>query len=293
LTWNLPVPVFSIYVGDDFTQSELVSWMVGQGAIQTVTDEKEIYSTLLAMSEAAGLGVDTELRLPAPTTDASHEAMVFVPPGEFIMGENTVYLDPFWIDKTEVTNAMYAQCVQAGACSAPHSNRSDTRDPYYGNPEFDNFPVIYVSWEDANDYCTWVDGRLPTEAEWEKAARGTDGRPFPWGDDDPARVKGLLNYRAQDTMEIGSYPDGASPYGALDMAGNVSEWVADWLSMDYYANPPASNPLGPNSGEYRVWRGGSWANTSTEWVRTYSRTGNFPMDSSSGIGFRCVRDANP
>jgi formylglycine-generating enzyme required for sulfatase activity len=219
--------------------------------------------------------------------------MVFVPDGEFIMGNSKVTLDSFWIDKTEVTNAIYAQCVQAGACSAPHSNRSDTRDPYYGNSEFDNYPVVYVSWEDANDYCAWAGGRLPTEAEWEKAARGTDSRQFPWGDDDPAGIDGLLNYRAQDTTEVGSFPDGASPYGALDMAGNVSEWVADWLSMDYYANPPTSNPLGPDFGQYRVWRGGSWANTSTERVRTYSRTGNFPTVSSSGIGFRCVRDANP
>lgn len=118
LTWNLPVPVFSIYVGDDFAQSELVSWMVGQGAVQTVKDEKEIYSTLLTMSGAAGLEMDTELRPPAPTTDASHEAMVFVPPGEFIMGENTVYLDPFWIDKTEVTNT----CMPS-ACRRVHATR--------------------------------------------------------------------------------------------------------------------------------------------------------------------------
>ena len=102
-----------------------------------------------------------------------------------------------------------------------------------------------------------------------------------------------MNFHAQDTAQVGSFPNGASPYGALDMAGNVSEWVADWLSPDYYTSPPASNPLGPDSGEYRVWRGGSWANTSTERVRTYSRTGNFPTDSSGGIGFRCAREAGP
>jgi formylglycine-generating enzyme required for sulfatase activity len=219
--------------------------------------------------------------------------MVFVPPGEFIMGDNTVSLDAFWIDKTEVTNAMYAKCVQAGQCSAPGSNSSRTRSSYYGDNEFDHYPVIFVSWIDANNYCTWTGGRLPTEAEWEKAARGTDGRPYPWGDADPLGIDGLLNYRAQDTTQVGIYPNAASPYGALDMAGNVSEWVADWLSLDYYLNPPALNPLGPDTGQYRVWRGGSWASASTERIRTYSRTGNLPTDTSGGIGFRCARDAAP
>jgi formylglycine-generating enzyme required for sulfatase activity len=286
-----PVPIFSIYMGDDFAKnrSAVPLWWGIEGTILPAVSEKRIESTLLKISEAAGLELNTESATLDQTTDARPVSMVFVPPGEFIMGDNTVYLDAFWISKTEITNAMYAQCVQAGACSTPQSNRSDTRDLYYGNREFDNYPVIYVSWDDANDYCAWVGGRLPTEAEWEKAARGTDGRQFPWGDDDPVGIEGLLNYRAQDTTEVGSYPDGASPYGALDMAGNVSEWVADWLSMDYYANPPASNPLGPDFGQYRVWRGGSWANTSTERILTYSRTGNFPTHSSSGIGFRCVR----
>jgi serine/threonine-protein kinase len=125
-----------------------------------------------------------------------------------------------------------------------------------------------------------------------KAARGTDA-PVSLGDTDPLGIGGLLNFRAQDTTQAGIFPNGASPYGALDMAGNVSEWVADWFDPDYYTHPPASNPLGPNSGLYRVWRGGSWANTSPERTRTYSRTGNLPTDTSGGIGFRCARDASP
>jgi formylglycine-generating enzyme required for sulfatase activity len=188
---------------------------------------------------------------------------------------------------------MYARCVQAGQCSVPSADFSRTRDSYYGNAQFNHYPVIFVSWVDAHNYCTWSGGRLPTEAEWEKAARGTDGRQYPWGDNEPLGSDGLLNFQAQDTAQVGIFPDGASPYGALDMAGNVSEWVADWLSPDYYGNPPSSNPLGPDFGQYRVWRGGSWANTSPDRIRTYSRTGNLPTDTSSGIGFRCARDAAP
>jgi formylglycine-generating enzyme required for sulfatase activity len=251
---------------------------------------------LLSISEKAGLELNPESTKPVPAPVDLPAPLVFVPSGEFIMGTTTVYLNSFWIDKTEVTNGMYGKCVQAGQCSPPRSQASHTRQSYYGNREFEQYPVIYVSWLDAGRYCDWVGGRLPTEAEWEKAARGTDGRQFPWGNDDPGGIGdfvGLLNYRAQDTTEVGTYPRGASPYGALDMAGNVSEWVADWFSPEYYSRPPASNPLGPDSGEYRVWRGGSWANTSIDRVRTYSRTGNLPTDSSGGIGFRCARDAGP
>jgi formylglycine-generating enzyme required for sulfatase activity len=262
-----------------------------EGSAFAANDEGEIDRALLSISKAARLQLNTGPT--ASTTGTQTVQMVFVPSGEFIMGNNTVYLDAFWIDKTEVTNAIYARCVDSGQCSAPSSNISRTRDSYYGNAQFNHYPVIFVSWVDAYDYCTWAAGRLPTEAEWEKAARGNDGRQYPWGNADPPGFGGLLNFQAQDTVQVGIFPNGASPYGALDMAGNVAEWVADWLNPDYYSNPPASNPLGPDFGQYRVWRGGSWANTSPERIRTYSRTGNLPTDSSGGIGFRCARDAAP
>ncbi len=290
-----PVSIFTIQIGSSNVNMEGVTAKIG-GRLFSAYDEKEISRALFTISEEEALALNktiTPASTPAETTNARREPMVFVPAGEFIMGNNKVYLDAFWIDKTEVTNARYAKCVQAGKCSSPHSYRSKTRNSYYSSTVFNNYPVIFVSWMDANNYCTWAGGRLPTEAEWEKAARGTDGRQFPWGDDDPSGTISFLNYRAQDTTEVGAYPHGASPYGALDMAGNVAEWVADWFGVDYYSHPPASNPLGPASGQYRVWRGGSWANTSTESLRTYYRTGNLPTDYSAGLGFRCARDVAP
>lgn len=172
---------------------------------------------------------------------------MYVPAGEFTMGSDngdadekpvhTVPLDAFWIDQTEVTNAMYARCVQAGACNSPGSVGSFTRDGYYGDSEFDNYPVIYVSWNDANAYCSWADRRLPTEAEWEKAARGENALVYPWGNNfDGTRVNfcdkncsfdwadKASDDGYADTATAGSYSNGASPYGALDMAGNVWNW---------------------------------------------------------------------
>jgi hypothetical protein len=288
------VSIFNVHIGK---QAKLEFFLdqagVTMGGTIAAENESQMDRALLSISEKAGLELNPEPAKPVPVSVDLPAPMVFMPSGQFIMGTATVYLNSYWIDKTEVTNGMYGKCVQAGQCSPPRSDASHTRQSYYGNPEFDRYPVIYVSWLDAGRYCDWVGGRLPTEAEWEKAARGTDGRQFPWGDTDPLSVFGLLNFHGQDTTEVGIYPEGASPYGALDMAGNVSEWVADWLSPDYYNSPPSSNPLGPDSGEYRVWRGGSWANTSIDRVRTYSRTGNLPTDTSGGIGFRCARDAGP
>jgi len=200
------------------------------------------------------------------TRPADGMVMVYVPPGEFEMGSgdnqvdyalqlcneyydncerkwfeaeqpvHTVVLGGFWIDQTEVTNAQFAQCMAAGACDQPARSGSFTRDSYYGNSAYDNYPVIYVSWSQALEYCTWAGARLPTEAEWEYAARGPEGRRFPWGDE----FNGLrLNHcdancefdwadeavddGYADTAPVGSYPAGASWCSALDMAGNVSE----------------------------------------------------------------------
>jgi formylglycine-generating enzyme required for sulfatase activity len=234
--------------------------------------------------------------------------LLYVPAGEFTMGGygesdtepgHTVFLDAFWMDRTEVTNAMYAQCVDDGACNKPSSTKSSTRASYYGNSEFKNYPVIYVSWHDANAYCKWSNRRLPSEAEWEKSARGKNGRRYPWGNDKPSRS--LLSYYQSDTTEAGIHPDGASPYGVLDMAGNVREWTADWYDATYYAISPASNPLGPNTAAWRVLRGSSW-NDGAEYcagvycfdaIASTRRVRGGDYQNSINIGFRCAMSATP
>ncbi len=237
-----------------------------------------------------------------PTMISKKDGMVlvYVPEGEFTMGSDDspderpvhqVDLDAFWMDQTEVTNAMYAKCVAEGDCDPPLSSRSYTRENYYGNSDFDYYPVLHVDWNMANAYCSWADRRLPTEAEWEKAARGTDGRTYPWGEAiscDKANYYDGSKYCVGDTSQAGSYPDGASIYGAMDMAGNVWEWVQDWRSETYYKSSPSSNPLGPDSGQYRVLRGGSWSNN-FGFVRSAYRNWPLPANSLSVIGFRCAR----
>jgi serine/threonine-protein kinase len=245
-------------------------------------------------------------------------AMRFVPAGEFTMGAevdpalaeclkystncqridfedevpvHSVQLDAFYIDKFEVTNALYAACVAAGVCPRPRRSDTVTHPSYYGNPEFDNFPVVWVSWNEATAYCEWRGARLPTEAEWEKGARGTDGRTYPWGE-------GLDCTRANfatcvgDTVAVGSYESGQSPYGVYEMAGNAWEWVADWYSATYYGESPPLNPPGPETGAERVVRGGSWAGGNTD-VHSARRIGRVPTSSGDRTSIRCARTGLP
>jgi formylglycine-generating enzyme required for sulfatase activity len=186
---------------------------------------------------------------------------------------------------------MYADCVNAGACQLPLETGSQTRSDYYGNPAFATYPVVHVNWYYARDYCRWAGARLPTEAEWERAARGDDGRLFPWGNSAPTASLANLDQFVGDTLPVGSFADGASPYGVLDMAGNVWEWVHDWYEPDYYTYAPYDNPAGPGSSsvDQRAGRGGSWY-----WNKAFSSNVYHdwwePEEHGSGVGFRCVVD---
>jgi formylglycine-generating enzyme required for sulfatase activity len=228
----------------------------------------------------------------AMTSEKDGMVIVFVPAGEFTMGGDSysieqpihqVNLDAFWIDQTEVTNAMYAKCVNDNQCP-PKNLSSHKRSDYFGNPEFDTYPVLYIDWNMAKAYCEWAGRRLPTEAEWEKAARGTDGRIYPWGNASPNNT--LLNYNrnVDDTTEVGKYPAGASPYGAYDMAGNVWEWVSSlYQPYPYDAGDGRENSSSSGS---RVLRGGSWYNDDY-FVRSTYRIWYAPTSWNYGFGFRC------
>jgi formylglycine-generating enzyme required for sulfatase activity/DNA-binding CsgD family transcriptional regulator len=241
--------------------------------------------------------------------------LVPVPAGEFEMGssraedpqaseeelpQHIVYLHDYWIDKTEVSNAQYAMCVaDSGACTKPANNYSETRGSYYDNSQYADYPVIFVSWSQAAAYCEWAGRRLPTEAEWEKAARGPDGRIYPWGSSFDGTLANYCDVNCQtdwkdsrfddgygDTSPVGKYPDGASNYGVLDMAGNVYEWVTNWFEP--YSQNRQINPKGPVWGLEKIIRGGSWGDDPAH-IRSSIRSRINADNWLDFIGFRCAR----
>jgi formylglycine-generating enzyme required for sulfatase activity len=262
-----------------------------------------ILSILLAAPSACSSGAaEPATPLPVSTQVSPLDGMVlsYIPAGVFLMGSeeggdneqpvHSVTLDAFWMDQTEVTNGMYALCVAAGACEPPRSGNTYTRDSDYGDAAHVNYPVVWVSWYRAEDYCNWAGRRLPTEAEWEYAARGgLAGATYPWGNEDPnCKQANFLNQTFEcvgGTSSVGSYPPNG--YGLYDMAGNVWEWVADWYDEDYYSTSPAENPLGPASGGNRVIRGGAWV-FNEDFMRSAMRYAGDPGAADNDLGFRCA-----
>ncbi len=259
----------------------------------------------------------------ARVSDIDQMEQVYIPAGEFLMGSNdaeapttitdwhdypeipqhAIYLDGYWFDKYEVTNGQYALCVEAGGCEPLPSFSSETRPSYYDNPEYSNYPVIWVNWYMAQAYCQWSGRRLPSEAEWEKAARGTGGNKYPWGNDfltDP-----LANERANwcdkncprtfaisgwndgyaDTAPVGSYPAGASPYGVMDMSGNVWEWTTTIISL--YPYDPYDGREDQEVVADRIWRGGPYSN-GMWYLRATVRHFSPQWYWNLNLGFRCA-----
>jgi eukaryotic-like serine/threonine-protein kinase len=281
--------------------------------------------TILATASPSATRIPSPTVSPTPTlgvgskqiSQKDNMVMVYVPEGEFLMGadpsdrdadrderpQHTVFLDAFWIDQTEVTNARYALCVRAGACQPPRKlDAPSVTDDYYGNPLFDDFPVIYVSWNDAVDYCAWAGRRLPTEAEWEKAARGLKGQKYPWGNQAPngflvnlcdasctfeAERDASYNDGYPGVAQVGAFPQGMSPFEVYDMAGNVNEWVADFYGENYYSVSPASNPKGPEISNLHVLRGGA-AYLRAWYARASHRAADWPKSNYPNLGFRCA-----
>ena len=314
---NFTGMVFSIY---SETPTQTLTLTITQTSLPTLTKtitpqptNTVTFTPSYTPTSAFNIG-DTQI------SEKDGMVMVFVPAGEFTMGldegyeneqpEHKVFLDAFWIDQTEVTNRMFTRFTQETGYVTERETDSASTNSYsefyfYGvnwrNPEGESseiqglwdYPVVWVSWNDANVYCNWAERRLPTEAEWEKAARGTDERLYPWGEEPPTNE--LLNFNkniGQITAAGYFSPQGDSPYGVQDMAGNVWEWVSDWYSADYYSATQFINPTGPVDGSLKVIRGGSNQDTE-EYVNSVFRLKNTPDFTSYLYGFRCVQDVFP
>jgi formylglycine-generating enzyme required for sulfatase activity len=225
------------------------------------------------------------------------EGMTLVPAGEFLMGAEdglpdarpvrSLYVSSYWIDTFEVTNAQYRRCVHSGVCTRPKDPR------LFEDAQRAEHPVTNLTWLQARTYCQWNDRRLPTEAEWEKAARGIDGRQYPWGNSSEvikARLKDKdLRNGSHGTEPVGSQPWNRSPYGVYDLVGSVWEWVKDWYAEDFYATAPSLDPQGPLRGSFRVMRGGDWSQGLSE-LRVSYRGWDEMTYWGPALGFRCATD---
>ncbi|MBN2378334.1 SUMF1/EgtB/PvdO family nonheme iron enzyme [candidate division WOR-3 bacterium] len=294
------------------TPHKFTEFIAGPYKVKLKKDEYLDYEQQVTVYTDQTATVDAVL-----VTDVTGIEWILIPSGWFTMGsseedseswpeerpQHDVYLDAYYISKCEITNEQfceflndYGNTYQGHTCIDLDPDEcqiyySDADEKYYVETGMNDNPVIYVSWYGARGFCQWAGGRLPTEAEWEKAARGTDARKYPWGDTPPS--SSLANYGGEigASKSVGSYPDGASAYGCLDMAGNVLEWVADWYSPSYYEISPDSNPQGPESGTCPVKRGGSWYFAATTLRCAFRHHDyDYPFDGWDDVGFRPARD---
>ncbi|MGC1377225.1 MAG: formylglycine-generating enzyme family protein [Anaerolineales bacterium] len=254
--------------------------------------------------------------IPINTTPMPLDKMVLIPAGAFSMGNSldqamaeckkfrddcqpewfaveapvhTVNVPAFYMDVYEVVNANYRACVTAGKCTPPRLNDSAKHPGYFQDAQYNNFPVIDVNWDQARTYCEWRKARLPTEAEWEKAARGTEGRTYPWGEGVDTTRANYSDSKIGDPTMVGSYENGKSPYGLYDMTGNVWEWVADWYDVYPGGDPKASTDFGQ---KFRGLRGGGWSDPANTIHAAY-RGSLDPTHSFGNIGFRCASSSAP
>ena len=281
--------------------SGLLVWNLDIGLRAWQAARKGNLSTQMLRYELAAFDIGrSSPNIPVDTKISKIDGMtqVYVPAGEFIMGNNgdpkskeypehPVYLDAFWMDRVEVTNTMYEECVNSGECHPPVPRLN----PYYGNWAYRNLPVVYVNWYGAEKYCTWAGRRLPTEAEWEKAARGTDARYYTWGNSEAnPRLANFAESLIGEPLPASRYPLGASPFGALNMGGNVREWVADWFDNKYYLDSPYKNPIGAETGTERSLRGGAY-DANEDDITTFRRYRHEPDSAGLSRGFRCAESS--
>lgn len=289
-----------------------------QGPAATETLQSAIISALTQLAPTATptpLPTIPPTTTPAPLITETGSRMVYVPGGVFPIGDNTsdrndvkpeqlIRLDAYYIDETEVTNAAYAQCVDAGVCPRPARAGATYYQSYFRDPAFDDYPVINVSWYNADTFCRWRGARLPTEAEWEMAAgfnpeEGVKYR-YPWGDSFDGTQLNFCDVNCpredrsaewddgfRDTAPVASYPDGRSPSGAYDMLGNVLEWVNDWYNTRTYQDITDTNPMGPLEGDFKSYRGGSWLTPFDE-IGVSVRANFDPTVAQANLGFRCA-----
>lgn len=288
-------------------------------AAATATAPSELALALTQLAPVPSPTFDPALQ-PTPTPEAlvdplTEARLIYIPGGVFRMGNDEgarderpshmVRLDAYFIDETEVTNAAYARCVAAEVCTPPQRLGATFHPSYYGDPLYDDYPVIFVNWGQAAQFCAWRGGRLPTEAEWEYAAgyRPAVARMmrYPWGEVMTGPLDNFCDRNCtraernvelddgyRDTAPVRAFPDGRSAFGLYSMAGNVLEWVADWYDADYYRASAAVNPMGPTQGTARAIRGGSWLSTQEDLVVT-ARSAFVPEVARANLGFRCAQ----